>query len=122
MKYYYFKSLDMTFDADELKALSLTDIDKLFVKASTYSVTDKFADEFWRVMSEVASTDDLFSQKDVLQYLEDYKRHLGRLYDKTKSYNVAIRYNNVEGAIRHLCATNCLERSSKPYFLTKIGE
>lgn len=68
------------------------------------------------------STEELKMLQQMLEYVEDYKRTLGRRFDAEKRHNakcqIMAKYNNVENQIRYLCDHYGLKRQSQPY---KIG-
>lgn len=58
----------------------------------------------------------------ILMQLEDYKRALGRRFDKEKSIDVFAKYNNVENGIDYLVKEHgCFRVTSRPYKL-KLSE
>ena len=57
-----------------------------------------------------------------LDYLEEYKRSLGRQFDRAKEHSkrcqLLAKYNNVENQICYMCDYYHLKRQSQPYKLS----
>ena len=60
--------------------------------------------------------------QNTLYYLEEYKRNLGRQFDRAHEHSskcqLLAKYNNVENQIRQLVDTYGLKRQSQPYKLS----
>ena len=84
-----------------MKNMSMDEVRELFRRAKIYGCEDEFADWFWTQFQEVRVTNPK-SLQDVLFSLENYKRKLGREYDKTHSIYVAMEYNSIELQIQDM--------------------
>jgi hypothetical protein len=99
--------------------LSTADIEKLFAKAEEYGILDEYSDYFFTQMSVFRNMDSDVNLQRAVLYLEDYKRHLGRRYSRTKDEAVRQIYNQVEFTIQYTVTKFNLYRRTQPYMLQK---
>lgn len=110
---------DLQLDPDQVAVLKSDEIQKLFEKAEDYGILDEFSDYFWSAVSLHNPPKDDFVTKRALLWLEEYKRHLGRAYNNTKSSTIYDKYNQLEIFLQQFCLKFGLERKSQRYVLTK---
>ena len=105
----------------QIQSLTLKETKDLFEKATKLGVVDVFTELFWEAMNRVRCNAKRVHADKCIEFLEERKRTLGRIYDAEPSPIVkkffAIRYNECELAIRWLVEQYKCYRKSKPYFL-----
>ena len=110
---------ELNIDFTKVQTLSTADVEKLFAKAEEYGILDEYSDYFFTQMSIYRNIDSDVNLQRAVLYLEDYKRHLGRRYSRTKDEAIRLCYNEVEFTIQHLVNKYNLYRRTQPYMLQK---
>lgn len=111
---------DLQLDPEQIATLQTDEIQQLFEKAECYGILNEFSDYFWTAVSLNNPPKDDFVTKRALLWLEEYKRHLGRAYNNTKSSTIYDKYNQLEIFLQQFCLKFGLERKSQRYVLTKL--
>lgn len=110
---------ELNINYTKVQTLSSADIEKLFAKAEEYGILDEYSDYFFTQMSIIRNMDSDVNLQRAVLYLEDYKRHLGRRYSRSKDEAVRQIYNQVEFTIQHIVTKFNLYRRTQPYMLQK---
>ena len=116
----------LQFTDDELRNMTVAQMQDAFVIAEKSGLLDQFTEVFWKNINRVRSEPSDATVANVLRTLEDRKRALGRKYDTAVKRSprfpwladsYAIQYNDIEYQIRWLCINYNVQRHSKAYLL-----
>ncbi len=89
-----------------------------FMIAETRGELEQFTEWFWSKLAELNAIEYNFNPLQRAVYLlEDYKRSLGRQYDKNGKLSTAYKYNLTENTIRNICAEHHLKRKYDNYYI-----
>lgn len=109
----------------EIAQMSWSEIQALFNCAEDLGVLNVFSELFWDAVNRVRCGPDNTSMQQCVDFLEERKRSLGRMYSITKARYptgwlarfTAVKYNECEYNIRWLVDQYCCVRRSEPYLL-----
>jgi hypothetical protein len=89
-----------------------------FMIAEERKELEQFSDWFWSKLAELNTIECECNQlQRAVYFLEDYKRALGRQYNKTNKLSIGYKYNMLENTIRCLCQNFKLKRKYDDYYL-----
>ena len=103
---------------EQLKQMTPKQARIFFNIADDRGELEEFSDWYWSKIAELSGqVEQVPLEQHILLYLEDYKRNLGRQYERQPSMVIWHKYNMLENLIRELTIKYRLVRKHKPYYL-----